>query len=98
MNYSEGKSEEIITTPEIITIENQKFLKNRNNDITNILFFENGDIFITEIARQKIALSWDRNFTNKSVKKLEGKLTQHSEKHLTQYTVEEIIIYQLTTV
>ncbi len=90
--YTDGKSENIITRAELINLGNQTFLKNRGNEIRRIIFFENGDIFTTEISSNFI-LSWDRNFKNLTYKKIEGTLDLHSNGCLTQRTKTELIIY-----
>lgn len=92
--YSNGKCEDIITRADVVVLENQFFLKNRNNNISKIIFFENGDVFITEIDYSKFVLSWDRNFNNITHKKIEGNLDFHSNKYLTQKTNIELIIYE----
>ena len=92
--WSNGESGEKITKIEKVILENQTFLKNRRNDMSKILFFENGDIFITELGYGKFVLSWDRNFNNLTYKKIDGKLDIHSQTYLTQKTNTELIIYQ----
>jgi len=92
--FSNDKSEDIITKAELINLENQTFLKNRGNEIRRINFFENGDIFITELNHGNYILSWDRNFTNLTYKKLEGRLDFHSNNSMTQRTKTEVIIYE----
>lgn len=91
--FSNDKSEDIITRAELINLENQTFLKNRGNEIFRINFFENGDIFVTQINSGFI-LSWDRNFTNLTYKKIEGRLDFHSNSSMTQRTKTEVIIYE----
>jgi hypothetical protein len=90
---SEKECEIIIEKAELIELENQTFLKNRNNDISNIFFFENGDIFLTEIAASNLVFSWDRTFKNINYFKIDGKLNFHSQKYLSQQTDSELIIY-----
>ena len=92
--YSDGKIEEIYTKAELVTLDKQTFLKNRGNNISKIIFFENGDIFITELSYGRFVLSWDRNFNNLTYKKIEGRLDYHSQKYLTQKTNTELIIYE----
>ena len=92
--FSDGKSEDIITKAELVVLENQTFLKNRNNEISKIVFFENGDVFITELGYGKFVLSWDRNFNNLTYKNLDGKLDYHSNKFLTKKTKTELKIYE----
>jgi WD40 repeat protein len=84
---------EIAIIAEKIKLDDQIFFKNRRNHMTKIIFFENGDIFITEIGNGKFVLSWDRNFNNLNYKKIKGKLDFHSGKYLTQQTDSELIIY-----
>jgi len=79
---------------ELVVLDNQTFLKNRGSDISKIIFFENGDIFITELGSGKFVLSWDRNFVNLTFKKINGRLDFHSQKFLTQKTKTELIIYE----
>ena len=83
-----------VTKVEKVTLGSQTFLKNRRNDISQIIFFEDGDIFITELGYGKFVLSWDRNFKNLTYKKIDGRLDFHSQKYLTQNTSKELIIYQ----
>lgn len=90
--WSNGESGEKITKIEKVILENQIFLKNRRNGMSKIIFFENGDIFVTQIGQY--ALSWDRKFNNLAYKKLDGKLDIHSRKYLTQKTNTELIIYE----
>ena len=85
----------IITKAELVSLEGQIFLKNRGNDMSKIIFFENGDIFITELGHGKFVLSWNRNFVNLTFKKIDGRLDFHSQKFLTQSTKTELIIYEL---
>jgi WD40 repeat protein len=91
---SNGKSEDIVTKAELVVLENQTFLKNRSNEISKIIFFENGDTFITELGSGKFVLSWSRNFDNLTYKKIGGILDFHSDKYLTQRSKTEIIIYE----
>lgn len=91
--YTDGKSEDIFTRAELVNLENQTFLKNRHNEIRRIIFFENGDIFTTEISSNFI-LSWDRYFKNLTYKKIEGRLDLHSNGCMTQRTKTELIIYE----
>ncbi len=83
-----------IAKPEFIELEGQIFLKNRANVISNIIFFEDGDIFLTEIHDSKLLLLWDRDFNNLSFQQVEGNIALHSEKYLTQRTATELIIYE----
>lgn len=83
-----------VTKVEKVTLGSQTFLKNRRNDMSQIIFFEDGDIFITELGYGKFVLSWDRNFKNLTYKKIDGRLDFHSQKYLTQNTSKELIIYQ----
>ncbi len=88
--------EKVIIKPSFFSAGGQSFLKNFNfNEISNIFFFENGDIFITEIGRGKFVLTWDRDFNNLNFRKLEGILNLFAEKYLTQTTETELIIYEL---
>lgn len=91
---SNGEREETITKAQKITLDNQVFLKNRRNDMSKIFFFENGDIFVTELGYEKFVLSWDRNFSNLTYKKTEGRLDLHADKYLTQRTKTELTIYR----
>ena len=92
--FTNNESETIITKAEIVKLENHTFLKNRGNDISKIMFFENGDIFITEIGIGKFVLTWDRNFNNLAHQKIDGKLDFYAEKYLTQHSKTEFIVYE----
>lgn len=92
--FSNGESGETITKAQKMTLDNQVFLKNRRNDMSKIFFFENGDVFVTELGNGKFVLSWDRNFSNLTYKKIEGNLDLHADKYLTQRTKTELTIYK----
>ncbi len=92
--YSAQGSREIVTKPELIILENQTFLKNRGNDLSNIIFFENGDLFLTEIGYGKFILVWDRNFNNITHQSIDGRIDFHSNKYLTKRTKTELVIYE----
>lgn len=92
--FSNGESGETITKAQKITLENQVFLKNRRNDMSKIFFFENGDVFVTELGYGKFVLSWDRNFSNLTYKKIEGRLNLHAGEYLTQKIETELTIYK----
>ncbi len=91
---SNGESGETITKAQKIMLDNQVFLKNRRNEMSKIFFFENGDIFITELGHGKFILSWDRNFLNLTYNRIEGNLDLHSNRYLTQKTKTELTIYK----
>ena len=90
-----NKREEIIIKAEKIILDKQLFLKNRGNDISKIIFLENGDIFVTEIGPGKLVLSWNSFFSNLTYKKIKGNIELHSEKYLSMKTDEELVIYSL---
>lgn len=90
---SHDKSEDIVTRAELVELENQTFLKNRGNSISNIIFFEKGDIFITELDYDSFVLSWDRNFKNLTYKSIQGRLNYHAERYLSQKSATELIVY-----
>lgn len=92
--FSANESGDRITKAELVNLDGKVFLKNRGNDISNIIFFENGDTFITELGRGQFVLSWDRNFMNLKFYRIEGRLDYHSNKYLTQKTKNELIIYE----
>lgn len=92
--YANGEYTATITNAEKVTIANQMFLKNRRNNISNIFFIENGDVFVTELGNGKFVLSWDRNFSNLTYKKIDGHLDLHADKYLTQKTPTELTLYQ----
>lgn len=92
--WSNNESGERITKVEKVILGGQTFLKNRRNGMSKIMFFEDGDIFITELGYGKFVLSWDRNFNNLTYYKIDGKLELHSQKYLTQKTNTELIIYE----
>jgi len=92
--FSDNKSEDIITKAELVNLDNKTFLKNRGNDISKIIFFENGDVFITELGYGRFVLSWDRTFNNLTHYEIEGKLDFHSQKFLTKINKTELLIYE----
>jgi hypothetical protein len=91
--FSEGKSIDIVQKPELVVLENQPFLKNRGNDISNIIFFDNGNLFLTELNFHLLLL-WDRTFNNLAYYKTNGKTALHCEKYLTQKTKNEVVVYE----
>lgn len=93
MTYSENGNTETTTKPQIVDLEGMKFLKNRENDIKNIVFLKGGDIFLTAIGN-KMILSWNRDSKNLFYNKFDGKLDYHFEKYLTRLTQNELVIYQ----
>lgn len=92
--HSDGHRIEEISQPNVVVIENQKFLYNRRNEITQILFFENGDVFATEISHGKMVLSWDRTFNNIYHKQLQGKLGYHANRFITQQSKSQVVVYE----
>jgi WD40 repeat protein len=95
--FSEQGTKEIITKPELVELENQTFLKNRGNGISNIFFYDHGDIFLTELGYGNYLLSWNRNFENLKFYKVDGRIEFHGDKYLTQRNKNEIIIYERIT-
>ncbi len=83
------------TKPELFTLEGQKFLMNRwNNMITGIFFLDNGNIFITEHANSNFALTWDRDFNNLFFQKIQGRIKLHNDTYLTQRSTSELIVFE----
>jgi hypothetical protein len=78
--------------PEIFVLEKHTFLKNRGNDISNIIFFDNGNLFLTQLGAYLLLL-WDRTFNNLGYYKTNGKIALHCEKFLTQQSKNEIVVY-----
>lgn len=90
----DGKRVEETYRSEIVTLEGQGFLYNRRNELTQILFFEEGDLFVTELSHGKFALAWNRQFQNTYHKLIHGKLARHAGKFLTQQSKTEVILYE----
>lgn len=91
--YCEGKSETIVTKPEFVDLDGQIFFKNRANHISNIIFLENGNLFLTVIPQSKMILVWNREFKNIGMQKIDNHIEYYCDKYLTQRTGNETIIY-----
>jgi WD40 repeat protein len=89
----DGVSTRIGTPPELVELKNQVFLKNRGNNVRNIEFYENGDIFTTELNSGYI-LTWNRSFENISFTKTGGALRNHDGKYLTKRNAKELVVYK----
>ena len=89
----DGVSTRIGTPPELVELKNQVFLKNRGNNVRNIEFYENGDIFTTELNSGYI-LTWNRSFENISFTKTGGALRNHDGKYLTKQNAKELVVYK----
>ena len=77
--------------PGIVELDNQRFFVNRGNDISKILYIDNGEYFLTELNTSYV-LAWDRRFTNRSYHKMEGAFDLHGD-ILTLRTPAELILY-----
>ena len=78
--------------PGIVELDKQRFFVNRGNDITKILYFDNGDFFLTELGASNYVLAWDRQFNNRSYHKLNGAIDLHGN-ILSLCTGAELILY-----
>lgn len=78
----------------LVHLGKETFFKNRGNGITDILFLENGDFFLTEIGDKHLLL-WNRNFEFVKYFSPKAKINQHSNIYLTKSTKEEIVVYKL---
>ena len=98
----DSKRHEVVSKPEVIQFNNETYLNNRNNGISNIFFLENGDIFITEIG--ELLLIWDRDFNNIDFIKLDlnlpverihgSRIKLHNDNYLTVLMEKELVIYE----
>lgn len=78
--------------PGIVELEGQRFFVNRGNDITKIIFIDNGTFFLTELGNANYVLTWDRQFNNLGYLKAEGRLNQHGT-FLSVKNKKELIMY-----
>lgn len=79
--------------PELVNLKGQTFLNNRRNNISRVIFIENGDFFLTEIGYGKLILTWDRNFKNTNFHKINGRIDHHSQKFLSKINKDELVLY-----
>lgn len=91
---ADNKAQEVVNRPELVELDNQLFLKNRDNNLNQIFFLKNGDYFLTEIGNSEFLLAWDRHFNNLSYFRCNGKIGLHVNKYLTQLNKSELVIYE----
>lgn len=91
----ENVAKEVIDKPQLVNIEGQVFLKNTKNDVSDIFFLEDGDLFLLVINNYltPFSLLWDRNFNNLAHYKMNGKVALHGHKYLSEKSIKELIVY-----
>jgi len=92
--YIDGKSKEKIVFPEVVSLGDLRFLKNRSNRISEVIFFNKGSNFITIISNSDLILVWDENFKNIGYTVLEGIISSSTNEYLIQKYQGEVTIYK----
>lgn len=91
--YPDGQRLDIVQKPEVVVLGKQAFLKNRGNGISEIMFLNNGDLFLTQLG-DHLLLLWDRKFNNLAHFETQGKIGLHGHKFLTQRSKDEFVVYE----
>lgn len=88
---------EIEIKPEIVEIDNEKYLKNRGNSVDNIFFIRNGKYFIMSLGNTGILTLWNRNFENIGSERTNGNIKIHNSNYISESNEKEIIIFKRIT-
>lgn len=80
--------------PEIVEIENIKYLKNRGNSAGQTFFINEGNHFVFDIPSVNIITVWDKELKNIFYEKSNGRIEFHGENQFTERNNYELIIYK----
>lgn len=80
--------------PEIVEIDNIKYLKNRGNSAGETFFINDGEFFLFKIYSVNIITVWNKEFQNIYYEKANGRIEFHSENQFTESDNDELVIYK----
>ena len=84
----------IESKPEIVEIENVKYLKNRGNSAGQIFFINEGNHFVFDIPSVNIITVWDKGLRNIYYEKSNGRIEFHSPNIFTERSSDELVIFK----
>ncbi|QXP59477.1 hypothetical protein [Olleya sp. HaHaR_3_96] len=84
----------IESKPEIIEIDNVKYLKNRSNSAGETFFIKKGEFFVFDIPSINLITVWNKDFQNIFYEKSNGRIEFYGQNQFTERNNDELIVFK----